>query len=396
VSDTIAPCRWRSKTANPKLIQCGSKKLVGQKFALPVSICGDCPYTDHAPVPEKSPITWAPCSYRGDRPVHPPEAPDNTRDWRRCGAPTKPLGLVVCQCCGCSPQCSSYRPGEEISAVPRPVPDTYVAPLGERYRWQGRAQSHGPSSRVTVVLCHLNTLDDLRLGVAMWRLQSLRPYIVIVDTGSPSGIHDEVEQLRDDDCEIHYVRAHGYIHSSAPVGVAMDLATQLVPSEFMFSTHTDVFPRSRQFLEFMLSRCSDRDPVVGWQMSPRDNVPVELWSACVSHTATIWHMPTMRRIGLRWDFRWWHEITGQPSIPGWPDTESPPNLSLQRAGIKPVLLGPEHNHQVDETDWYWHARSQASFMCYGGDNEITRRVLGYGDETRRRAEQLLRQWQEGK
>lgn len=388
----LKPCRWRSPTAKRDRIACSSNKIAGAKHSLPLTICEKCPYTDHAPVAAVIPITWHPCIHRGERRLHPPEAPDNIRDWRPCDHPDKPLGEAVCQCRGCSPQCRGYVDSNRVQVVPIPQPDEYVAPLTCSRKWMGRAESHAAIAAVSVVICHLNTIDDLELGVAMWRAQTIKPYIIIIDTGSPSGLHARLEKMRGDDCEIHYIRTAAYVHSSAPVGVAMDLAFTVCPSQYLFSTHSDVYPRRQDFLEWMLGQCSAKTPVIGWQMSPRENIERELWAESVSHTATIWHADTMRAIGLRWDFRWWFAATGESARPGWPDTESPPNLCLQLAGISPVLLGPEPNHELHETHWFWHARSQASVRAYGNGSELCRRISAYGDEARRRAAALLAEW----
>lgn len=59
------------------------------------------------PQPVKVPLPVEPCPHLG-APVRGPDAPDLTRDYRRCDHPDQPLGAVVCSCKGCGPTCPGY------------------------------------------------------------------------------------------------------------------------------------------------------------------------------------------------------------------------------------------------------------------------------------------------
>lgn len=272
-----------------------------------------------------------------------------------------------------------------------PLGKRHVVPDGDD-KWLGSFNAM-EAAAVTVVIPHLSTPELLEAAVPLWLLQEGKPYILIVDTGSSEADCQRIEKLRSDRVEIHYLKAHGHVHSSAPVGLAMDFATARVASPFMFSTHTDVFPKRKDFLKWMSSQCTAEVPVVGWQMSERTG---EQWKECVSHTATMWHMPTMRKIRLSWNFLWWYEHTGEPRYKtnGYPDTEQPPNLSLKLAGITPKLLGPEPNWEIHQTEWFTHARSNTCSKVHLPDgSDLRERVKAYTATTLTEARQRLLDWQ---
>jgi len=230
-------------------------------------------------------------------------------------------------------------------------------------RWQGRLARKPWDYLVSVLIPHIGPPAALPEVLALLRLQSEAPYILIVDTGSPRADHDALELLRAADVEIHYIRGHAYQHPSAPVCAAMDLGFALCRTPFLFCTHNDVFPRRRDLLEKFMEACGPACPVVGYEMSPREG---HGWRGVVSHTATMVHMPTIRRIGPTWSLEsYWDRLGYRPRQKnGWPDTEQPFDLCLKRAGIKPRLIGRERNylrhidHNID------HARSQTGLRMY--------------------------------
>src|SRR5439155_11220887 len=95
--------------------------------------------------------------------------------------------------------------------------------------------------RITAVIPHLETPEPLRACVELLRLQTERPYILVIDTGSSESVKAGLEAMRAEDLEVHTVSAHGYLHSSEAVGVAQDLAFALCRSEYLFCTHSDCF-----------------------------------------------------------------------------------------------------------------------------------------------------------
>ena len=272
-----------------------------------------------------------------------------------------------------------------------PVP---IAPLGG---FMGQLAPRPWQYDVTVCLPHLDTLPQLRLALDLWRCQTLRPYFLVLDTGSPRELLDELEAVRAPDCEVHYIRAHGYLHSSAPVTAALDLAHSLCRTEYLFHTHTDVFARRRDFLAWLRDQCRAEAPVVGWQMSSREMAASPFrgeWRECVSHTATMIHMPTAHRAGLTWAmeayYAWRPEERG-PSV-GWPDTESPFLLALRRAGIVPVLLGEERNFTLTRNTWFEHARSYPGLKAHAQNDALWAKIQQYTTRAEEDARARLAVW----
>ena len=280
------------------------------------------------------------CVYRGD------EVPGPHTDGKRhsvCSHPEKPQGVNPC-ICRCNTSCRGYT-----NVLPPWLHD------------------------ISVCIPHLDTPEQLELGVALWRLQTIRPYILVIDTGSAPETLKHLESLRGPDLEVHALQAHPQRHPSCNVSVALDLAHGLCRTEHLFHTHTDVFPRRQDFLEWITPQTTAATPVVGWRMSPRDQGE---WKNCVSHTATCIHIPTARRLGLSWSLdAYLDEHPEEESWRrGWPDTESGFRMTMSRAGIEPAFLGDDDNHKRAITPWYDHSRSYTCVKRWvesGGASEDT-------------------------
>jgi len=234
--------------------------------------------------------------------------------------------------------------------------------------WAGGKLAKKPwEYAITACVPHLETVEPLRVCIDVLRCQSARPFILVVDTGSSAATRAQLEALRAEDVEIHFLAAHGYRHASEPVAMALDVAQSLCRTELLFHTHADCFLRRHDFLADMIARCSAANPVIGYRMSPRDGT--DDWRAMVSHTATTLHMPTMRAIGAQWSMQRMHTFHGVPwkiqGIPGgWPDTETGFGFMLRDAGISPEFIGDDVNRkrQVDEN--IDHVRSYAGSKIY--------------------------------
>jgi hypothetical protein len=253
----------------------------------------------------------------------------------------------------------------------RPPPFSLVAPLGTAgipKPWEGRSAKKPWDFKATAIVPHLNTLELLEALVDLLRLQSQAPYLVIVDSGSPHSVCERLESLRSDDLEVHYLRGNAYTHSSEPVCVALDFGMSRVNTELIFLTHTDCFPMRQDALAWLGDQCSAATPVVGWEMSERSWATSE-WQGLVSHTFTMLHAPTMRRIGATWHMQNGRDHYGfsrDYAINGWPDTETGFAVALAKAGIRPKLLGQEENYKRQTTEWWDHARSITGSKLYVG------------------------------
>ncbi len=219
--------------------------------------------------------------------------------------------------------------------------------------------------RVGAALPHYETPETLPVLLDLLRLQTVRPYVLLIDTGSSWQTVRELERLRSPECEIHYLRARQYRHASAPVTTALDAAMALCRNDYLFLTHTDVFPVRRDLVEWLLSQCDAGQPVVGYEMSPRPGT--NGWRNVVSHTCTMLHMPTMRRIGATWSFeRYWESGEAAPQGEGYPDTEQPFDRCIRRAGIFPRLIGHDTNYSRLTDGNIDHARSWTGLKRYFG------------------------------
>lgn len=266
---------------------------------------------------------------------------------------------------------------------------TELAPLNSRRDHEGTIVRKPWQYPVTATLAHLETPDSLEMVVALLRAQILAPYIVVVDTGSTRDTCRRLERMRADDLEVHYLRGHAWQHASEPIAAACDLAMVTCRTEFLFLTQTDVFPQRRDLLADLVTLAADHK-VVGYEMSPRDWV-TDRWRGMVGHTATMLHMPTMRRIGAQWDMQRGVESYDLPYLrpaQGWPDTETTFNEILAEHGIKPHFIGHDENatNYVDAN--LRHCRSYGVTTVYGGANGQQRWVADALEEAR----ENLRRW----
>jgi hypothetical protein len=257
----------------------------------------------------------------------------------------------------CCTRCESYRA------------DTFrlVAPAGTmgENRWEGSVPRKPWQYPASACLPHLDTPDLLELAVALLRLQTVPPYLLVIDTGSSPAVCERLESMRAVDLEVHFIRGHGYQHSSGPVATALDLAHALCRTDYLYHTHCDVFLKRRDYLEWLLSQCSPECPAVGYEMSER-SWATEDWRGMVSHTATMLHVPTLRRLGTCWNMEYAYELanwTGR-NASGWPDTETGFNLILRAKGVVPRLIGRERNFEVSEDHNLTHVRSAPGMRIY--------------------------------
>jgi hypothetical protein len=246
----------------------------------------------------------------------------------------------------------------------------HVAPIGSgEHKAAGRHPVKPWQFKVTVAIPHLDTLEPLKACIELLRRQTIRPYIMVIDTGSPPAVQLQLEQLRDVDLEIHYINGHAYVHSSEPVTVALDVAHTLCRTEHLFHTHADCFLRRRDFLEFMARITDANNPVAGYRMSPRDWATTE-WEWMVGHSALMLYMPSILRAGVTWSFqRIFHAYGYQfKNQGGWPDTETGFNHGLREAGIKPLFIGYEQNFVREMDENRDHVRSYCGGKIYGSEN----------------------------
>jgi hypothetical protein len=234
--------------------------------------------------------------------------------------------------------------------------------------WEGNLNRKPWDYRVTATLAVLDPGDSLEVVIDLLRAQTQRPYVIIVDTGSEWGnlmrLHERFADS--DDVEIHSIRSRAWRHSSAPVGASLDFALATCHSEFLYATHDDVFLKRRDYIADLIEIQKQKQAIaVGYEMSSREWL-TDQWHGMVSHTATLFHVPSLLRIGASWSFeRAHHQFGSTRSTQGWPDTETAFGLLLKSLGLWPVLIGQETNFERFEDDNLIHCRSFTGSKLYG-------------------------------
>lgn len=243
----------------------------------------------------------------------------------------------------------------------------------------------------------IDTVEMLEICVEILRLQTERPYIIVVDTGSTRENFKKIESMHDEDLEVHSIRLNGVLHPSDPVCMAMDAAQGLCRTEYMFATHSDVFLVRRDLIEWMLSMCGDEEegkfPVVGYEMSPRQH---EDWRGMISHTCSMYHVRTIDRIGFGWSMRRLASLYDleshepNPERPNWPDTEILGNLILRQHDVKTKIIGKEENFQRNRDENIDHCRSTSLGLLYSP--EYRKASSGWVREAMGEARSRIRKW----
>lgn len=240
--------------------------------------------------------------------------------------------------------------------------------------WRGCSDRNPWSYEVNVVIPHMDTPEPLEVAVEMWRAQTIRPFITIIDTGSLTEHRGRVAALEAEDVEVHWIRGRGWRHSSQVVSVAQDVALATCRNRYQFCTHSDVFPMADHTLEWFRDRCSFHTPLVGYEISPRDHVPPgwlrDNWRGLLGHTATMMHVDTIRRHGITWDFE--RALACFPEElsrdnPRDFDTEVGFGLHVMAAGITPKIVGHDVNERRQKDGLIDHVRSHASSLVFGSE-----------------------------
>lgn len=239
--------------------------------------------------------------------------------------------------------------------------------LTEKDPWAGFCDRKPWDYGVTAVIPCINTPETLPICIELLRLQSVRPFIMIVDTGSIEENLEKVEELRADDVEVHTIRLNGTRHPSDYPAMAMDMAFSLCRTEYLFATHADCFLRKRTLLAEFIELCKTKSPAVGYELSPRAH---DDWKGMLSHTASMYHMPSMDKIGFGWSLRRLCNRYGivdykpDPNKPNWPDTEILGNYIMKDHNITPHIVGPEGNQCRTLDENIDHFRSYGAAKMY--------------------------------
>ena len=261
--------------------------------------------------------------------------------------------------------------------------------------WEGNCQKKPWEYEITAIIPCLDTYELLSTGIELLRLQTIKPFIIIIDTGSTEEQLEKIIGLRDEDVEVHSIRLNGTPHPSDFPAMAMDLAFSLCRTEYLFATHADCYLRRRDFLEYLLDLCKTKSPAVGYELTERAH---QDWKGMLSHTASMYNMPTMDKIGFGWSLRRLcnnfniKDYSPDPLKPNWPDTEILGNYILRKNKIKPYLIGGEKNIERTVDENIDHFRTYTAGKLYSPEfYEVTK---SWYKEAKKEAEQRIEEWKQ--
>lgn len=262
--------------------------------------------------------------------------------------------------------------------------------------WEGMCRSKPWSYEVTAAIPVLDTWEPLQVVIDLLRLQTQRPYILVIDTGSTAENYLKIEAMRAEDVEVHCLRLNGVRHPSDFPAMAMDVAFTLCRSPYLFATHADCFLMQRNVLEEMLELCKTVSPVVGYEISPRAH---EDWKGMVGHTCTMMDMAAMDRIGAGWSMRRLATMFGienhepNPERPNWPDTELLLNYIVRQNGITPCIIGHEENHVRNRDERIDHCRTLTGGLLYSPAHYA--KAKAWTEDAMREASARIAAWSNG-
>jgi hypothetical protein len=249
-----------------------------------------------------------------------------------------------------------------------------LAPLrgidGLKRPWEGDTTPRPWQYKVTVAIPCVDHAHETHVIVDLYRASKVKPYFLLMDTGSSEVEHHALMGLRAHDVEVFDIRTNGVQHPSDLPAFAMDLAFSRCPTPFLFATHNDCFPVRRDLLSWYLEIMDKGFSCVGYQMSPRS---VQGWQGLPSHTATLYRMSTMDSIGAGWSLRRWNTLYGKLTrrddavAVGWPDTEVLIGTLMKSAGVNFYKVGDETNHARHLDGNVDHCRSLASSGLYAAE-----------------------------
>lgn len=271
----------------------------------------------------------------------------------------------------------------------------------EERPWEGGWRKKPWQFDVCVAIPVLDAFEAVEAIVALYRLQTAPPFIVLIDTGSTSEQLLKLQQLSGEDLEVHSLRLNGVRHPSDFPAVAMDLAFSICRSPYLLATHADCFPTSRTVCAELLEHCRNGSPVVGYEITER---PHSDWPGMVGHTLTMFDVNAMDRISGSWSLRRLvaqfehpdgasaeHAINPATS-PNWPDTELLINYQCRRAGIVPHIIGRERNAARTLDERIDHCRSWASAKLYSSGSDYASKADGWLSDGIARARDRAAVW----
>jgi hypothetical protein len=291
---------------------------------------------------------------------------------------------------------SPITPQEKTDATFAPVRNAPTI----RSPWEGPFEKKPWHYNVTVGIPVLDTPEELAMVVALLREQTIRPFIVIVDTGSTDENLDKILSLRAEDVEVHSIRMNGVKHPSDFPAIAMELIQNRAQTEWLFCTHADCFLKRRDVIEeFIGIAMRENVPAVGYQISPR---PHANWEGMLGHTATLLRIPDMLRMGVGWN-QWRvcllegiEDHSPDPNRANWPDTEILLNYMLRKNGVTAYIVDRdnpvEKNRERNEDHRIDHCRTLTAGKLYSPDHYA--KAVVWVEDAMAKARQRLKEWKQ--
>ena len=261
--------------------------------------------------------------------------------------------------------------------------------------WEGSCHKKPWHYEVCAAIPVMDTWESLQMVVDLLRAQTIRPFFVIIDTGSLSQNWEKIDAMRAEDLEVHSIRLNGVKHPSDYPAMAMDLAMSLCRSPYMLATHADCFSMKKTLVEETLQLCKTISPAVGYEITPRGH---DDWHGMVSHTWTMLDMKVMDEIGIGWGLRRLGRLfniedhSPDPTRPNWPDTELLLNYLLRDNQIEPFLMGKEENFTRNKDENIDHCRTLTGGLLYS--REYYTKAMGWLEDALGQARERLKNWTE--
>lgn len=277
-------------------------------------------------------------------------------------------------------------------ARPKPPPTVPLRHERDPVAWHGRMHRKPWHYTITAAIPCLDHATETNAVIQLLRLQTCRPYIILVDTGSSARELAKLEALRDVDVELHLIRRNAMQHPCDAIASAMDLAFSLADTPYVFTTHQDCFLRARHFLQHLVDNIHGL-AAIGYRISPRK---YDGWEQHLGHTATLFSVAEWDRLGATWSLRRAAALLGI----GRPantihaldaiDTEAAFNTLFSQRGAKTAFVGHEQNFVRTLDDFIDHPRSLICTELYYPQHAATAR--DWTDDALRHAQDRIHLW----
>lgn len=235
------------------------------------------------------------------------------------------------------------------------------------FPWEGESCVKPRNFRSTVCIPCRDTPEQVFTAVKMWRMQTVPPFIMVIDTGSKPENLLNFKSIAGDDLEVHHLSPNGMNHPSDLPAVACDLAVSMCRTRHLILTHSDVFPRRQDLVERLIDY---PEPVVGYGLSGPRPYPVgEKW---VDHCLLRLDLGKIGDKDLCFSQRRICQIKKIPhgEVRNWmPDTTIMFNTCLDRQNIEVRLIGRDRLHE----DYFDDNISHVKNLTNSQNNEVSER-----------------------